>query len=163
MKICIGFSRPSSFKIGAKLIAWWTDSLYSHVYVRFEYQLSKSAIFHAAHGMVHFKSPFNFQKNNIIVKEYSFEVDSFEHDEIFDDCMELAGESYSKITLAKIFLSDIIFNITGKVINLGDSPGYICSELVGKICTDRLKISFNKPLFLLKPSYIDTGLMHGTI
>jgi len=163
MKIFIGFSKPSEFKIGAELISLWTNSPYSHVYMRFEYKCSKSAIFHAAHGMVHFKSPTNLQKENTIIKEYSIEVDQCEHDEIFDECMELAGEPYSRLTLLKIFLSDIIFYTTGRVINWSNSPGYICSELVGKVCTDRLNIHFNKPIFLLKPNDIDQGLANGAL
>ncbi len=163
MKIHIGFSKPNTFKIGAELIALWTNSPYSHVYMRFDYETSKSAIFHAAHGMVHFKSPSNFEKENTTIKEYSLEVSVLEHDEIFDQCMELAGEPYSKLTLLKIFISDIIFSTTGKVIAFENSPGYICSELVGKICSDRFGMRFDKPIFLLKPSDIDEELSRGAI
>ena len=103
----------------------------------------------------------NFNKDNITLKSYSIEVDSKEHDEIFDECMGLSGEQYSIIALIKIFITECILRLTGKVISFGDTRGYVCSELVGKLCVDRLKIKFNKPTFLLEPSDIDEGLTNG--
>lgn len=159
----IGFSYPREFKIGAAGIAWWSNAKYSHVYIRFEYQDSKDAIFHAAHGMVHFKSVPNFERDNLVIKEYLIQLSEQEHSELFDECMDLAGEKYSLITLGKIFASDITYKVCQRTINWKDSPGYICSELVGELCIERLKIQFNKPKFLLKPVDIDLGLKNKLI
>jgi hypothetical protein len=158
MFIYIGFSRPRTTKIGAKLISWWIDRPYSHVYVRFCYNNSMDAIFHASHGMVHFRSPCNFHKDNLSIKEYPIELSEAEHDEFFDECMELSGEVYGSIELFKIFISDVAFAVCGKEIKWNNGTGYICSELVGTLLKSRLKMSFCKPVFLLKPDDIDNIL-----
>jgi hypothetical protein len=157
-KLYIGLSYPKEFKIGAASIAWWTNRPYSHVYVRFAYSDSKDAIFHAAHGMVHFLSVNNFHKINNTIKEYEIKLTDLEHEAFFDECMELAGEKYGTVELGKILTSDIVWNLFKKEINWKNSKGYICSELVGNLCVNRLKMKFNKPLFLLKPSDVDQSL-----
>ncbi len=158
MKIYIGFSSPIKKMIGAELIKFWSETDYSHVYLRFEYQNSKDVIFHAAHGLVHFKSVANLLKENKIIKEYEIEVNCTKHELFFDECMEISGEPYSKCQLIKIFVSDVIFKLTSKVVSFNDSKGYICSELVGKLCIDELGLKFDKPTFLLKPLDIDLKL-----
>ena len=157
-KIYIGFSYPKQFKIGAKAISWWTNSPYSHVYIRFAYSESKDAIFHAAHGMVHFRSVDNFLKYNNSIKEYEIEMSHECHERFFDECMDLAGENYSVLDLVNIFLSDIAFWITKKELYFDNSKGYICSELVGSLIKDRLQLDITKPLYLLKPKDIDIAL-----
>lgn len=157
-KVYIGFSYPKQFKIGAKAIAWWTDSPYSHVYIRFAYSQSKDAIFHAAHSMVHFRSVDNFLRENNSIKEYEIEMSDTCHEHFFDECMELAGENYSTLDLVNIFISDVAFWSTKRVIHFQNSKGYICSELVGSLIKDRLQLNITKPLFLLKPKDIDVAL-----
>jgi len=157
-KVYIGFSYPKKFKIGAKSISWWIEKPYSHVYLRFAYSQSKDAIFHAAHGMVHFKSITNFVKENNIIKEYETHLSPEEHETFFDECMELAGETYGTAELPKIFVSDVLWKFFKKTVQWKNSKGYICSELVGKYCIEKLKIQFNKPVFLLKPSDVDESL-----
>ncbi len=158
MKIHIGFSCPNKFMIGARAIMWWTESPYSHTYLRFEYTDSKDAIFHAAHGSVHFLSVGNFLRKNKAVKEYTIEVSSELHNQLFDQCMDLAGEKYSTMELVNIFISDLVFMALQKEIKVYNNRGYICSELIGKLCQDRLQLTFNKPLFLLKPGDVDLAL-----
>lgn len=157
-KLIIGFSKPNSFKIGAKLISYWMKTEYSHAYLRFEYADSKPCIFQASHGMVHFKSVSNFYKENIEVKEYSIDLDSNIHDKIFDRAMDLAGEKYSKITLAKNVIYDIIYRSFRKKIIIYNSNGYVCSELIATICQDYLNIRFDKPLYLVEPIDLDLTL-----
>jgi hypothetical protein len=157
-KVYIGFSYPKEFKLGAASIAWWIEKSYSHVYLRFEYLNSKDAIFHAAHGMIHFRSVDNFKRDNDVIKEYEIELTQLEHDNFFDDCMDLAGEVYGTIELPKILISDIVLHAFNREIRWKNGKGYICSELVGKFCIEKLKIAFNKPVFLLKPSDIDSAL-----
>lgn len=158
MKIHIGFSCPRKFMIGAEAIMWWTNYPYSHTYLRFEYSDSRDAIFHAAHGSVHFLSVGNFQRDNKSIKEYTIEVSSELHDQLFDQCMDLAGEKYSVMELVNIFISDVVFKTMHKEVKVYNNRGYICSELIGKLCEDRLQLTFSKPLFLLKPSDIDLAL-----
>lgn len=158
-KAYVGFSYPKEFKIGAKAIAWWTGANYSHVYLRFESSKIPSSVYHAAHGMVHFRSLDNFSKDNYIIKEYEIELDEDSRLKTLIRCMNLSGEKYGTKELLKIFISDLAFAICGKVLVFKDSRGYICSELVGELCRDILGINFQKPLFLLKPTDIDLELI----
>jgi hypothetical protein len=159
MKVSIGFSSPHKAMIGAKAISWWMGTKYSHIFIKFEYLESKAAIFHAANGQVHFRSETNFLKNNSIVEEFYTEVDQEEHDRLFDRCMDLSGQSYSFIQLIKILCSDLIYAIFKKAIYFGDSKGYICSELIGKLLVERFNFSFEKPIPSLKPIDIHIELI----
>jgi hypothetical protein len=163
MKLYVGFSHSREFKIGSKAIAWWMGEEYSHVYFRFEYADSKDAIFHAAHGMVHFMSLANFNRHNVTVREYEIELTPEQHSQMFDDCMELAGVYYSKLELLQIFISDLTFTLLHREIHWNDDPGYICSELVGTLCVSTLGVKFSKPLNLLKPKDIDLALAAAKI
>jgi len=158
--IIIGFSYPKHFKIGAALIAWWTNQKYSHVYVRFESSNSKipSNVYHAAHGMVHFISYENFLKTNNTIIEYKLSVDDEVRTDVLVHCMTLAGEKYGHMELIKIFISDLVYTLTKKHISFCNSKGYICSELVGKIMNYILDTKFEKPLNLLKPNDIEEKL-----
>ncbi len=158
MNIKIAFSKPLNFKLGAEAISWWMGEEYSHVLLVFEYADSKPAVFHAAHGMVHFKSLTNFLKDNTIVKEYSIQLSDEQQSLFFDDCMELAGEKYSVKELAQILAVDLAFMIFRKDIGSQEMCGYICSELVGKFCIEKMNIKFDKPTYLLKPNDIDKAL-----
>ncbi len=160
--IHIGFSKPNTYKIGAEAISWWMGTEYSHVFIVFEYQDSKSAVFHAAHGSVHFKSLDNFKLSNNIVKMYSINVPNEKHDQLFDRCMNLSGEDYSKLELAKIFTQDLYYSICKKQLPFEDSTGYICSELVGKLLIAEFDTTFEKPTYLLKPLDILTKLQESS-
>lgn len=157
-KIYIGFSYPKEFKIGAAGIAMWMNRNYSHVYLRFESAKLPSNIYHAAHGMVHFREFENFKTENNVIKEYEIEVDSTKRTDILRCAMYLAGEKYGYVELGQIVYSDIIWNLFKKEIHFKNARGYICSELVGAICKKELGLLFNKPLNLLKPSDIDSAL-----
>lgn len=157
MKIYIGFSRPIKFMVGAALISWWTERPYSHSYVRFEYADSKAAVFHAAHGMVHFLSWENFSSVNQPVREYEIELSPEDHSLFFDDCMNLSGQKYSVVELCQIFAADIAYKF-GKEIHTEDKRGYICSELMGWFCVNTLGLNFAKSLYLLTPGDVDDKL-----
>lgn len=159
-KVYIGFSYPKEFKIGAKAISWWIERPYSHVYLRFESSKIPSSVYHAAHGMVHFRSLNNFLIENDIVKEYEIELSDEDRLKTLIKCMDLSGDKYGFKELGKIFISDLTFAICKKELIWENSKGYICSELVGELCACVLKIKFEKPMFLLKPSDIDDKL-HG--
>lgn len=149
-KIFIGFSYPKKFKIGAYAIAKWSNVNYSHVYIRFESESMPGTVYHAAHGMVHFRSTDNFLKENNIVKEFCIEVTEQQRLDILKQSIQLAGEKYGYLELVKIFSTDVAAGIGIKLCT-ENSKGYICSELVGKIMVEKLGYTFDKPLFLLKP------------
>lgn len=158
--IYIGFSRPIKWKIGAKMITWWLNKPYSHVYLRFVSSDSDipSNVYHAANGMVHFRSFENFKKDNIIVKEYEIPLTAEVRKRTLIRCMNLSAEQYGWLELPKIFIADIVYSLFNCNIRFKNSKGYICSELVGVLLTEGLGLEFYHPLHLLKPSHIDSVL-----
>lgn len=156
-KIYIGFSSPKKFKLGAKLIQLWQNQPYSHIYLRFESSKIQSSVYHAARGMVHFRSLENFKKENNIIKEYIIELLDEDRYKLLDHCISLCGEVYGYLELAQIFAFDICTFI-GINIKFENLKGYVCSELVGQLCSDNFKIEFNKPINLIKPVDIDAEL-----
>lgn len=157
MKVIIGCSRNRDNKIGSELIQWWDNTDYSHIYVRWWLTTQeREVVYHAAHGMVHFLSLDNFQKNNVIVKEFVLELTDEQFKRFSAKCIDLAGQKYSHIELIQIVISDIS---NGKI-KFEDQPGFICSELVGSLLKE-LGYGFDKPTFLLKPIDIINALELG--
>lgn len=161
MKIMIGFSSPNKWKLGAESIKWWSSSKYSHVYIRFESSNPKvpSTVYHAAHGMVHFRTFDKFKEDNIVIKEYTIDTTLEDRTDILVHCMELSGEPYGTMELITIFAKDLLHYL-GKDLKTKDGKGYICSELVGSILIDKFGYKFDKPTYLLKPTDID-GALNG--
>lgn len=158
-KIYIGFSYPKKFKIGAYAIKKWTNSEYSHVYLRFESNSPKvpSNVYHAANGMVHFREYENFKKDNLIIKEYEIQLSDLDRQKSLINCMYLSGEGYGYVELLKILVTDVAHSI-GCNVHTYNSKGYICSELVGTLLIEILHFTFDKPTHLLKPIDIDLKL-----
>lgn len=161
--IFIGFSKPRKFKIGAKLISWWTDTAYSHVYIRFPENKISSTVYHAAHGMVHFKTAENFSKENETVIEYKIEATEEAKLAVLQHCMNLSGEKYGYTELIKIFCLDLCDRLSCNKFRTYDGSGYICSELVGTIMSDFMYIEWNKPKYLLKPKDIEDKLIENML
>ena len=152
MKIVIGASRNE--KIGSKAIQFHMNTDYSHVYIRWWLQhQQREIVYQASHGMVHFCSLGNFTKNNTIVKEFTLNITDEQFKKLSQKCIDLAGETYSKLELLQIFLSDA----SGSKIHFEDQPGYICSELVCELLID-LGMTFDKPKWMIKPSDIVLAL-----
>jgi len=152
-QIFVGVSMPHKFKLGAESIKWWIGAPYSHAYIRFESSEIPSTVYHAAHGMVHFKAYDNFLIDNAVFEEFKIEMDNDKRIEILTECINIAGEPYDKTDLIYILASDIA-NKLGKKASNYDGPGYICSELVGKILIEKLGFIFAKPTHLLSPKDI---------
>lgn len=150
-KIFIGFSEPNKKKIGSEAIKWWTNSSFSHVYIRFEGEsLGITYLYQASHGMVHFIAYDNFIKQNKTVEEYEVEVTPEQYRQALRISMMLAGEKYAYSELASIFIYDVSEKL-GKPYDTGDADGYVCSALVAKTCIELLGLSFNRPSHLLRP------------
>ena len=161
--IYIGFSYPRKFKIGAWLISWWTKTPYSHVYIRFPEKKISSTVYHAANGMVHFRTQENFLKENEIIVEYT--IDSTEEAKlaVLQHCMNLSGEKYGYSELIKIFLLDLCDRLGCNQFKTYDGIGYICSELVATIMSDFMLVSWKKPKYLLKPKDIEDKLIENML
>jgi hypothetical protein len=153
MTITIGASR-NNCKIGSRLLQWWMGTDYSHVFVSWDlHTQERTIVYHAAHGMVHFKSLTNFFIDDEITHRVKLELTDEQFKKLSQTCIDLAGIPYSKLELLQIFLCDI----TKGRIKTEDQPGYICSELVGELLTD-LGYKFNKPQYLLTPKDIMEAL-----
>lgn len=160
MKIYIGFSKPIKDKIGSKLISWWIERPYSHVYIRFESQdpAIPSTIYHAAHGWVHFLDKERFEKTNKIIVEYSLEVTPQQRKELLIDCIKLAFEKYSKLELVNLFFTDVLYWMGCNRVKFHDAKGYICSELVAGRLKKIYSLKWNRPDYLLDPADIEDGI-----
>lgn len=157
--IYIGFSSPNKFKIAAELIKFWIKRPYSHVYIRFVSSDPEipSSVYHAANGMVHFRTFENFKKDNNVISEYALPVSRELRKKILIFAMNLSAEPYDKLDLVKILVTDIL-HFFGIKLTTYSGVGYICSELVGKILIEFFGYKFNKPQHLLKPSDIEDSL-----
>lgn len=155
MILIIGASR--SDQIGSKAIQWWLETNYSHVYAQWTLRTQeRDIVYHAAHGMVHYSSYYNFLKHAIPVKEFRLELTDEQFKKFSRKCVDLAGEKYSKLELLQILLSDIS---KGKIY-FEDQPGYICSELMCELLED-LGYKFDKPKYLIRPDDIIKVLENG--
>jgi len=157
-KLYVGVSYPVKCKPGSFLIAWWLGRPYSHSYIRFESSKLPSNVYQAAHGMVHFREFGKFKQENCVVREYEIEVSEEVRMKTLINCVMLAGDKYGYADLVKIFGADLVYYSLGKELDMGDSPGYVCSELVGKLLAEDLGFKFDRPTHLLKPSHIDDAL-----
>lgn len=158
-KIYIGFSYPRHFKIGAYAIKKWMNKSYSHVYIRFDSNGGiPSTVYHAAHGMVHFREFEKFINENYVIKEYEIELPEMDRKDTLIHCIKLSGEKYGTVDLSKIVLCDVAHAL-GCKIEPKNSKGYICSELVGTIMCEKLNATFCKPLNLIKPNDIEYKLV----
>lgn len=147
-KIIIGASKNN--KIGSRLIRWWINADYSHVYTRWYLSdQDREIVYHAAHGMVHFRPHNKFISENKIVEEFELELTCEQFAKFSTKCIDLSGEEYSKLELLQILLCDI----TDGRIHTQDQKGYICSELMAELLED-LGYKFNKPKYLLTPKDI---------
>lgn len=147
-KIIIGCSKNQL--IGSKVIQWYMNTNYSHVYVRWYLSSQdRDIVYQASHGMVHFCSLEHFTRDNVIVKEYSIELTDEQFVKFSRKCVDLAGEKYSKLELLQIIIRDI----SNDTISFSDQPGYICSELMCELLED-LDIKLNKPKYLVTPKDI---------
>jgi len=157
-RVYFGFSKPIKAKVGSELIKWWTNAPYSHCYVRFiSEKLDISNVYHAAHGMVHFRELDNFLKDNIRVTEYRVDLTDEQYDDLLKTCMKLSGEGYGYLELLGIVLIDIAYKLNIPL-KIHDGKGYICSELAGFLCVKLLNIEFSKPAYLLVPPDVDKAL-----
>ena len=152
MKIIIGASKNNN--LGSKLIQWWENSKYSHVYIRWHlHTQDREIIYQASHGMVHFLEFSNFKKHNKIVTEISLEITTEQFVKLTQKCIDYAGKPYSKLELLQIWLSDV----SDSKVKVKDRKGFICSELLGALLVE-LNITFQKPLYLLTPKDIMEAL-----
>ena len=149
-KVTIGFSKPNTFKIGAELEKLWTNSPYSHVYVRYHDDQNRDVVFQASHGSVHPQLYVNFLSDNIMIDEFSMDFTDQEYQNMRDFYYNKMGELYAYNDLAVIFLYDCLIRLGIKFNDLS-VPGYICSSLVAAMMKEVKGVKFDKPENLMRP------------
>ncbi len=152
MKLTIGASKNSL--IGSKAIQWWMNTDYSHVYAKWTLKTQqRDIVYQASHGMVHYASYEHFLRDNTVAREFVLDLTDEQFQKFSRKCIDLAGESYSKLELLQIFIRDISYDR----FKFEDQPGYVCSELMCELLED-LGVKFSKPKYLVRPDDIVKAL-----
>lgn len=135
-KIIIGFSKPKSWfkKPVSFIIRKFENTPFSHVYIKLiNDKLENNLYYHASGSKVNFMGSELFLSQNIVVKEYEFDIHSKSYYKTLDFAISKVGKKYSTVQLFGILVIRL-FSIFGKKIKnpLGKN-GYICTELVGEL------------------------------
>lgn len=129
MKLIIGFSRAkSSWAIGSKSIQLAEKRPYSHNYIRYKSQVD--VVVQASHGFVNKQSFEIFKQSNIVVREYTFEVDSEKFNEFLKYSEENLGKPYSYVQIFFLAIKKL-FRIEVDVNNKDHE--FICSEFAARV------------------------------
>ena len=125
--VIIGFSKPNTFKIGAKIISMYEHTEFSHVYLRVYTPFAdRHIVYQASHGYVNCLTYDNFKAGNDIVAEFIYEVKDEKCRNIIQYCMDHLQTPYSYLGLVEIACKKL-FKIKGD----GDK-GFVCSELAAR-------------------------------
>lgn len=132
--IKIGFSTSNSW------LSWLVRKIqktpYSHTYVVLDYKEPEpDFIYHADERGVNCQPYKNFIQKNKIIKEFSFNVNETQKQEIKDLIDNSLGKPYSYLQLVGILLIKFcrLFKRTIKNPFANNNQSYICVEVVGKI------------------------------
>jgi len=133
--ITVGFSTPKHSTVFSKLIRFFINKPYSHVYIKYYSDKYDRFLIYQSSGLkVNFCNINNFYRNNIVINEYIFKITEEQYVKIFQDSIDLVGESYG---LKEVFGLGIVqlFNLFGKSINnpINEKAKWFCSELIGRL------------------------------
>lgn len=133
MKITVGFSKAKSWwAIGSKAIAMAEKRPFSHSYVKYNCPVTGiELVVQASHGCVNITNYERFKITNIVVEEYTFEVDSDRFQGFMEYINRMVGAPYSTTQILCLAIKKV-FRIELNVHN--KSLEFICSELSSKIC-----------------------------
>lgn len=155
--IYIEFTRPKGFKIGSLLIRAIENTLYSHVRLRFMTGRDVEIIYEAAGSMVRFLGPRAQKEHEVtVVRTYLLVLTKEQYREMIHCCISLAGIKYGTLQLIGMGIARCLnrrFNILGDKLN-----SLVCSELVGYILKDILKIPIKIRPELDGPKELDRQL-----
>lgn len=116
MKITLGASKPSKFKIGAEAIMWWEDTNVSHVYVKIEVLTGRSIVFQAVGSGTEFCSLEYFLSHNIPMYEKQLDVTKENFEKVLTKAISLLKCKYSIKHLAGLFYKRSVQYTTKKII-----------------------------------------------
>lgn len=162
-KIYIGFSRHNSSAL-SKIIRLVEGSEYSHVYIRRQSKYGEY-VYQASGLQVNFMNIDIFNKNNVTVEEYEFELSDDKREKLIAFFIKYAGASYSVKSLFKI-LAMIGCERIGYNLKLqGDgTETFICSELGAFFCEEILEIPIEGVTDFMTPKKLNPIIKaHGKL
>lgn len=147
MKLSIGFSYSKiEMPILSRLIMWYMNTPYSHVYLKFTTSRGKTLIYEAVGTGVRFVGYNIWKAHASTVYEKEIEVSKELYTKVMDFCMDNAGKEYSVSQNLGIFLADIL--------KLKSNPfpdnGTNCSEIIAEILKE-VGIEVKKDKNLITP------------
>lgn len=122
----IATSCPNKWKIGAELIKWYQNTMFSHVLI-----IHGDLVYQASHGYVNCTHINNFLTENKLIHQYSVPDDDIDMDFI----KKQLGKDYGTVQLVVISIFTVIQSIFKFVKFKYKGNGnqkFICSEFVGK-------------------------------
>lgn len=158
-KITIGFSKSKSiFKIGSTAIQLVEKREYSHAYIVY-YSEEKQChmVAQASHGYVNEVSLEQFEKSNIVIKQYELAITDFQFKQAMAFIGSKMGSLYSKM---QIFLIAIKKLIKLEIKQYNADKYFICSEFAAIVCRI-LGVKVPNNLDYVTPSDLDTILHNG--
>lgn len=133
MDMIVGFSDAKSWwKIGSTAIELSEKRAFSHCYIRYSCPVTKiELVVQASHGCVNIVSFDRFKTANLVIEEYSFNINSLQFYNLLLYVNTTLGAPYSSMQLLLIAIKKLLhleINIHNK------NQAFICSELASKIC-----------------------------
>lgn len=158
-KITIGFSRPKKWKPFAAAIMAVYGIPYDHVYVKFwSEKFQRSLVYQASSVMVNFMGYEYFESQNIIVKEFEFDMSDEDMLEMIQYAIDSAGKPYgtmSALGLAVVRIAEVFGKKIKNPFGDGDKT-YICCELASYVLEKYVhrQIPFDLDLVSPKDLYV---------
>ncbi len=132
INIIIGFSRAKEPTIIGRMIRWFENTDYTHVYLLTDHLVPAKVVLHADVVNVHFISEKNFLEKSEVMHQYIISLNEEEMAKFLTMALDLIGKPYS---YKQLFI--IAFNRIMKWWSLGFRLRYhdganslICSELI---------------------------------
>jgi uncharacterized protein YycO len=130
-KLVVGFSTSRKFSILPWLIRRVEGTKFSHVYIKWYSEYFKRWIIYQAEvGGVQFMSSEMFDKDNITLDEFEYEMSEEQNQKIVQFAMDNCGIPYGYKSVVGFLLQKLGIKIPGL---FDDTKSYICSELAATI------------------------------
>ena len=131
MRLIIGASKPSKFKIGAAGIMWWEDTPASHVYTKIEVLPELWVVFQAVGSGTEFCNLEYFQRHAVTVYEKEIEITELQFNRIMIGAVKLLKAKYSIKHLVGLFYKRFVQYVFHKIIKVpfaNDGKSAVCVQ-----------------------------------
>lgn len=154
--IIIGFSRAKNPTIIGRLISWFENTDYTHVYLLTDSLFNTNVVLHADEFNVHIISEKNFLGKSIVVHQYRVELDEQELARFIELMLDLVGKPYSYKQLLIIAFNRTmkLWNLNFRIKYVNGSNSMICSELIEKFLLEIKGLKINYDLDAVTPKDI---------